>query len=122
MPLIFVVSSLAVVLLQVVLLLAAWRALRLTSLAAAECSSHRSELTSALAKWRKASVDVAELGEVCERLEQSVNKWRGRAASNAKREAASDDLTNAQGAEWKEKMRKKLRIGTPAFGGSTSEG
>lgn len=116
------VLILVVALLQVVVLAIALAAQRRATLAAAQCLMHASQASSAIASNKKLSVDVAELGELCERMQESLNKWRGRAAANAKREADDHDLKKLQGAAWKDQMRKQLKIGTPAIGGTSSEG
>lgn len=87
----------------------AFRALMRTHHHVAQCSKIASELASSLARCKKLEIEVAELVDVCDRLGESVNKWRGRAARAAQRE--TEDESKLQGPAWKEAMRKKLRLG-----------
>ena len=84
------------------------------SLTAARSYVLCSTLASTLADLRKrnesALLRVTELDDLCARTQLSVAKLRSRAGMNELREKESGDDPQLTGPEWKDKMRKQLKI------------
>jgi ABC-type multidrug transport system fused ATPase/permease subunit len=79
---------------------------------AATCTTLAASLRDALHRAQLNDVRVAELGDLCERLTSSVHRIRSREGmSNLRARETVDE--NLQGAAWKDKMRKQLKLATP---------
>lgn len=87
---------------------------RAAAMHAATCSTLHASLRDALHKSQQNDVRVAELGDLCERLTSSVHKIRSREGMSKLRERETEG-ENLQGAAWKDKMRKQMKLATPAF-------
>ena len=73
-----------------------------------QCSTLASTLADLRKRNESALLRVTELDDLCARTQASVAKLRSRAGMNELRAKEPGELT---GLEWKDTMRKKLRVG-----------